>query len=515
MLRTFTTEYFVKRHRFVLLCLGLVLIVCASCEPEITRGESGVIKVSPSQNLQSIIDRSRPGDVIELEAGKVYKGPLTLPNKDGDSFLTIRSSRAAELPENVRVGPSQSAMFAILQSAEPGEPAIKTAPGSHHYRIIGLDISTAGPKQVVYDLVRIGDPKQTAADIPHHFVIDRSYIHGHPAQDVQRGVATNGAEITISNSYISEIHGRGFEAQAICGWNGPGPFRIINNYLEGAGENIMFGGADPSIPNLLPTDIEIRGNHLFKPLSWKKSDPSYGGIHWGVKNLLEIKMGRNVVIDGNILENCWGDAQIGYAVLFTVRNQNGKAPWATIENLTFTNNIVKNSEQGFQLLGRDSPNRSERANGLVISNNLFVDIANRFLTMSGYPNVTMTHNTHFQGGNIMSLYEEPSPGFVYTDNITNRGEKGYGIFGDGVGEGNAALARYAPGSTIRNNVIIGASGNNYPRQNAFPASASEVKFVNFEKGDYRLAPQSRFKGAASDKTDPGCHFDRLPREKNN
>ena len=51
--------------------------------------------------------------------------------------------------------------------------------------------------------------------------------------------------------------------------------------------------------------------------------PTYAGIHWSVKNLLELKMGRNVIIDGNVLENSWGDAQIGYAVLFTVRNQDG------------------------------------------------------------------------------------------------------------------------------------------------------------------------------------------------
>src|SRR5262249_45022060 len=127
-----------------------------------------------------------------------------------------------------------------------------------------------------------------------------------------------------------------------------------------------------------------------------------------------IKMGREIVIDGNWLENSWGDAQIGYAVLFTVRNQDGKAPWATIEDVTFTNNVVKNSEQGFQLLGKDSPNVSQRANGLKIINNLFTGIANRFFTMTEYPNVTLSHNTHFQGGNIMTLYGEPSPGFVYT-----------------------------------------------------------------------------------------------------
>ena len=44
------------------------------------------------------------------------------------------------------------------------------------------------------------------------------------------------------------------------GWNGPGPFLIENNYLEAAGENVMFGGSDPSIANLVPSNITIRRN---------------------------------------------------------------------------------------------------------------------------------------------------------------------------------------------------------------------------------------------------------------
>jgi hypothetical protein len=249
---------------------------------------------------------------------------------------------------------------------------------------------------------------------------------------------------------------------------------------------------------------------LFKPLRWNAKDPSYAGIHWSVKNLLEIKMGRNIVIDGNVLENSWGDAQIGYAVLFTVRNQDGKAPWATIENVSFTNNIVKNSEQSFQLLGKDSPNVSQRASGLQITNNLFTGISNRFLTMTDYYNVTLSHNTHFQNGNIMSLYGEPSTGFVYTDNITNRGANGYGIFGDGVGEGNPALTRYAPGNTVKRNIVIGANASIYPPNNAFPATIEDVGFQDHQGGNYRLAPKSKFKGSATDKRDPGCQLDRLP-----
>lgn len=499
MSRTFTIGWLIS----LLLTVG-----ACTLGPDVNGQGGQIVKVSPSQNLQSAIDRARPGDVIELEAGKVYEGPIKLPAKTGDSFITIQSSRASELPADKRVAPAQAALFAKLQSN--GEPVIKTTPGSHHYRFVGLEISTAKPDVKAYELISIGDSKQTAADVPHDIVIDRSWIHGFETQEVQRGISLNGKDITVSNSYINEIHGRGYDTQAICGWNGPGPFHIIDNYLEAAGENILFGGADPSIPELIPANIEIRGNYLVKPLRWNPKDPSYAGIHWSVKNLLEIKMGRDVVIDGNVLKNCWGDAQIGYAVLFTVRNQDGKAPWATIENVTFKNNVVTNSEQAFQLLGADNLNSSQHAKGVQITNNLFTDISNRFLTMTDYENVTVSHNTHFQNGNIMSLYGEPSKGFVYTDNITNRAGNGYGIFGDSAGEGTPAIMRYVPNSNVKRNVIISGNASIYPPNNAFPASVEDVGFTDYAGGNYRLTAKSKFKGSATDKTDPGCQLDLLP-----
>ena len=61
------------------------------------------------------------------------------------------------------------------------------------------------------------------------------------------------------------------DAQAINGYNGAGPFRIINNYVEGAGENILFGGSDPAITQLVPSNIEVRRNHIYKPLAWQNA----------------------------------------------------------------------------------------------------------------------------------------------------------------------------------------------------------------------------------------------------
>ena len=75
------------------------------------------------------------------------------------------------------------------------------------------------------------------------------------------------------NSYISDIKAVNADSQAINGYNGAGPFTIENNYLEGAGENVLFGGADPAVTNLVPSNIVLRRNHLFKPLAWRNADP--------------------------------------------------------------------------------------------------------------------------------------------------------------------------------------------------------------------------------------------------
>ena len=113
----------------------------------------------------------------------------------------------------------------------------------------------------------------------------------------------------------------GADSQALAGWNGPGPFKIVNNYLEGAGENLMFGGSDPSIVNLVPSDIEIRHNHFSKPLSWRVEDPSYAGTPWMVKNLLELKNARRVLIEGNLFEHSWRHAQGGTVRILAIASE--------------------------------------------------------------------------------------------------------------------------------------------------------------------------------------------------
>ena len=480
----------------------LVLILTTSA----TASFAATLVVPAGGDLQNAINNAAPGDTIILDAGATYRGPFVLPAKDGDSYITIQSSRASEI--SGRVSPSQSGLLARLTTSLV-DAVISTVPGAHHYKLIGLEISTFSESDFIYDLVRLGadGAQNNLSTVPHHLILDRVWIHGFQTQHVQRGVSLNSAETSIINSYISDIHGVGFDTQAICGWNGPGPFTITNNYLEAAGENIMFGGAPASIYGLIPSDITISQNNFYKPLSWKPSDPSYAGIHWSVKNLLELKNARNVVIDGNVFENSWTDAQVGYAILFTVRGEGSLNPWNTVQNVTFSNNTLRNADQGFQLLGLDYGAPSVQGRNLTITNNLLENVANWGFVNGGFHNVTFAHNTHFQRGNIYVLTGNQAFGFVSRDNITIY--SAYGIKGDGTGEGTLALEAFTPGYVFNRNVIVGAPANLYPAGNFYPANVSDVQFVDFAAGNYRLQVTSPYHNAATDGTDIGVDMTAL------
>jgi len=137
------------------------------------------------------------------------------------------------------------------------------------------------------------------------------------------------------------------------GGNRPsGPFKIVNNFLEAAGENILFGGSSASAT---PTDIEIRGNHLFKPLIWKKGEPGFVGGASGrpfiVKNLFELKNAQRVLFEGNLLENCWGGfSQTGYAILLSPKNQENHCPVCQVTDVAIRYSRIINVGSGFSLI---------------------------------------------------------------------------------------------------------------------------------------------------------------------
>src|SRR5262249_6141740 len=184
--------------------------------------------------------------------------------------------------------------------------------GAHHYRLIGLEIAAAAGTYV-NTLLDLSVSTTSEADLAHDIILDRLYLHADPVGG-RRGVALNSKSSALVDSYLAGFREHGADSQAVAGWNGPGPFLIANNYLEGASENVMFGGADPSITNLVPSDIQVCRNYLKKDTAWQ-------GGGWVVKNLFELKNARRVLVAGNVMEYNWLDGQAGFSILFTPRNQ--------------------------------------------------------------------------------------------------------------------------------------------------------------------------------------------------
>jgi len=492
------------KHLFTALGLCTGLVLCSSSSIAST------ISVASGPELQSAIVNAQPGDTILLARGVVYTGNITLVDKGSSStasspLITIRTAGDDGLArEGERISPAMAPLLAKIESGNSA-PAILTAPGAHHWRLMLVEVVGHGPG----DLIALGDGGQTSlTSVAHDLVLDRVYVHGDPAAGQKRAIALNSGSTTITGSYIADIKAVGQDAQAICGWNGPGPYIITNNYLEAAGENVLFGGADPSVPNLVPSDIMISGNLISKPLAWRTQN-------WVVKNLFELKNARRVVVTSNVFENNWEGGQPGYAILFTVRNQDGRCPWCQVDHVTFSGNIVRHSGGGIQMLGSDYSNPSQQTQAILIQNNLFADIDSErwggngyFLTIIGAPrDVTIDHNTIISdhGSGVIQADGPPIMQFKFTNNVAKHNS--YGIIGTGHGVGADSISRFFPASDIMNNVFAGGSPGAYPSSNSFPAPEQfEAQFVSYAGGDYRLTAASPWHGAGSDGRDLGVVF---------
>jgi hypothetical protein len=483
------------------------------------KASTTVINVSAGGDLQRALNGALSGDTIELEPGATFVGNFYLPRRaTNDSRpITLRTALrngVEAVPAGERITPAQAGPLAKLKSPD-NMPALATEPGARFWRIELLEF--LANRDGAGDIITLGDgsrAQKSLADVPSDLALDRVYIHGDPTLGQKRGIALNSARTTISNSYIADIKAIGQDSQAIGGSTGPGEYTIENNYLEAAGENVLFGGSDPAIPNLTPTHIIIRGNLLSKPIEWR--DPA---SPWQVKNLFELKNARDVLVERNVMERNWQSAQSGYAILFTVRNQDGGCPWCQVEDVRFTANIVRDVAAGFSILGTDNNNPSLQTNRISITNNVFDGIDNRrwggdgiFLAVIASPrDVTIDHNTIIQGAsNALAKISGRVDGFVFTNNVGAHGE--YGIIGDNHGIGNDTIRAFLPGSIISANVIAGGNRSVYPPGNLFPTMDDfRAQFINFDDHDFRLKPGSPWLTASTDGKSLGAELTRMPK----
>ena len=489
-----------------------MLLLCAGLSLSSADRDAQTMGVPAGASLQQAIDRARPGDTLLLTPGATYTGNFVLPVKPGSRYITIRTAGEGDgLPRvGQRVLPNHAPRLAKLKSPNK-EPVLRTAAGAHHWR---LQLVEFLPTESGFgDIIRLGDgsaEQRELAQVPHDLIIDRCYVHGDDQLGQKRGIALNSGSTIISNSYVSGIKAVGQDTQAIAGWNGPGPYTIENNYLEGAGENFILGGSDPAIPGLVTADVVFRRNHLAKPASWRSE-------RWQVKNLFELKNARRVLVEGNLMEYVWQEAQVGYAILLTPRNQDGKAPWVTVEDVTIRRNLVRYAGGALQIIGEDSNYRSGSTRRVKVVDNLFYGVDARtwggtgafLLIGEGPSDITIEHNTVSQSGNIIMAYggtkndPMPVPGFVFRGNLIRHNQ--YGVHGSDRAVGQDTLDAFFPGAVFEANAIAGGDPGRYPKGNTFLGENDfNTAFLDAAAGDYRLKPSSRLRAAGAGGRDVGA-----------
>lgn len=421
-------------------------------------GRSRVVLVAAGSDLQAVLNTALAGDEIVLADSAVWTGNYVLP-KANAAWVIIRSETCAS-------GPATPAMPHAKIVTPNSDAVIRSAPGAAQYRLQCVEIAHKPGSAYNYGLVVLGRGDETTlAALPRDIVLDRVYIHGSTTDGNSRCVAFNGARLAIIDSYVSECHAKGADAQGVGGWGGPGPFLISGNRIEASGQCIMFGGADPKIPNVSPSNITVTRNYCYKPLSW-------GGGKWTVKAAFELKHGKRVLVEGNVFENHWADAQTGFAMLLqTLADQNTSWAWTTVQDITIRNNLIRNSTSGVNMLARVAYNGGTLPTNptarVWLDNNLFQNVGRDPVSgaagisvqlLGDLVDASVTRNTFTGLGSqkVVSFDGLPEVRTTVTDNVF--AASSYQVWGSAKGIGQAPLDFYIPGGLFKNNTVPGLPG---------------------------------------------------------
>jgi hypothetical protein len=473
---------------------------------------SCTISVHIPDDFQAALNAAKPGCQVLLDPG-TFTGNFVVPQNDGctagASPIVVRTVGADSLFPAVgsRINPSYAPKLAKIVTPNVA-PAIFVHGGACKVWFSRVEVTGTPQGSGVdynYGLIRVGDGEGTIAWQPHDIVLDRVYVHGNPVS-VQHAIILNGAANALIDSYCSDVHWPGVESHCVASWAGAGPFKVTGNYLEAAGSNLMFGGADPVIAGLSPSDIEVRRNHFTKQLAWK-------GQGYAVKNLLELKHAKRILIEGNLFENSWADAQIGWAIIMqSGTDRPDLAPQTETRDVTFRFNWIRNANGAVDLTSNAYNGSGVPMNHVLFADNLMTNIGGEGTStgvqlLNALSFVTVRHNTISRNtvayGFPFSFDGQGASNITLANNILITATPYSAAFKTGGATGAAALAQFAgPSWSASGNLIvqdvIGPSAE-------FPGSlfAADLASVGFAS-DFSLLATSPYKGKGADGKDPGA-----------
>ena len=339
------------------------------------------IPVPPgTDTLQRAIERSEPGQTLVLENGAKY-GPVVLP--PGRLDIAIECAGYPDrLAGTGRLRPGESLPVIASDSARawPVCGSFRTAGVQFrgvHARNDRPSSDNSGAVTQLVSFGKNGDQVTDATsvdDLPRNVTFAHCHIDGGAGRRSRIGVLADAIDFTISKSLITGIVDVGHETQGIRYHNSPGPVNIEDCLIEATGENVLVGGASPTIPGVVVGKLRMARCDILKPYGWQSD-----AARLVVKNLVELKNCTDARIARNRMDGCWPDGQDGTAVLFTPREHNygnRPAPQVTVGDVHFESNVIGNVSNGFLITNHDS-NGDVRPTGEI-------RIQNNYVQTNGY-----------------------------------------------------------------------------------------------------------------------------------
>lgn len=296
-----------------------------------------------------------------------------------------------------------------------------------------------------------------------------------PTHRGKRAFYINGKNVRLIDCVARDTYDpAGRDSQGVLIHNAVGPVTIRGGLYEAGSENFLIGGAPTGIPDVQPSDILVEDVVFSRPVSWKTD-----GVARKVKCLFELKAGKNVTVRRCVMDGCWVNGQVGWAIMLTPRD--GKL----IENLLMEDITIRNAGGAICMQGID-----DVAEGPVMNNLTFrrVDAVvksgdgwgtGRFAQWANGPRDVVFENCTFDGpaqiiyafnGNtwVNGAYVSNTDGSRGIKILNNQFAcRSYGISVNGFTSGRNWQVAF-PDGVIEGNTLVGPTALNH--QGLIPAS---------------------------------------------
>lgn len=283
----------------------------------------------PQATVRTVSDAAALTAALQTSGLPIQLSPGTYV---GNFVIAVDGTEIRGLPVSARVTPGQGV---LIKAADTSHNALVIA--ASHVKLSGFDVLAVATDRaaVIGGSPNVSDPLQQPDDLTMDGIAVVAMAGGG-----KRGVEMHTRAFTMRRSFVAGFFYSGADSQAFLACNGPGPYLLEDSQFQASGENVMFGGGTIKSAAMVPDGITLRHLLLDKPQAWRQKSGT-------VKNSLEFKAGKNVLVEDVVIDGCWKDAQSGNAIVLTPRNQNNDSPWTVVRDVVLRRVVVRNHTDGY------------------------------------------------------------------------------------------------------------------------------------------------------------------------